>query len=166
MVGLVEIEIETVNIVFAMLEADIGVFGMASAKGWANGESHYRKRIKDVMEQLKKLDGLLQMAISNVVDEVNEMKNERNNLENLLAKSNADPHEVVSMKSDMMHAKILINKKLRALKGYLFEKSLRGVGYDEFEEKYRPEVHHRVDENNKTIRRYEDGVDISDRLEN
>ena len=128
MATLVEIESETLNLVFKLLESDVGVLKMAVAKNWETGAVHYRKRIQSSFTELDKVETMIDSVTSTFTKDIDDIK------QDVVTKASPDGDDgITEIKKKMLNAKSRLRRKLSHLKGLSWERDMRVAGFQEYE---------------------------------
>ena len=128
MATLVEIESETLNLVFKLLESDVGVLKMAVAKSWESGALHYKKRIKSTFSDLDKVESMIDSITSTFSKDIDDIK------QDVITMAAPDGDDgITEIKKKLINTKSRLRRKLSHLKGLSWERDMRVAGYKEFE---------------------------------
>ena len=129
MTTLVEIESETLKIIFKSLEADVELLKMATVKKWTTGEEHYKKRIKTIFSGLKRVESMIDKVTETFQNDIDDYKDGTNTASN----ANTPDNYVLRVRQEMLHIKAGLRTKLNQLRSINWERDLRIAGFQEFE---------------------------------
>jgi hypothetical protein len=139
MLGIVEIEIDTIDLILELVNADIKLLDMAKSKKWERGTTYYQKRITMIFSRLEKIGGMIDNVAKNTSIEIEDYK-----------RTCAHEGSSMSMRMQFNQVTTTLKTKLEKLKNLNFEKEMRVCGFKEFDDPTERLV--------KTVRRRGDGT--------
>lgn len=126
MLGIVEIEMKTIEIVFNMLSNDIELLKMSVKSKWEEGHDHYHNKIKNTFTKLRDLDILIDKVIENA----------QNDIDALVSSNTGQIDEIYEgdVNEELISLRSTFDEKLKKLKELNFEREMRACGFSEYED--------------------------------
>jgi hypothetical protein len=147
MTSIVEIESETLNLVFKLMESDVGILKLAMAKNWENGKEHYKKRLDATFKGLKKVEVMIDNVTNSYNSDIEEYK--KTGVTTMDDGPDDDENTLVEIRRKITRVKSDLTNKLNNLKGVHWERDMRVAGYQDFEKD--------VDDTDTAMKRTDDG---------
>lgn len=131
MSSIVDIETETLNLIFELLKSDFDILKMAISRNWVSGVKHYKKRLNASFEKLHGVEKMIDSVKSTYNKDIEQFKTEPG----VPTSSGAadDDDNIRKIQQQLKSIKKSMESKLKELKSIHWEREMRMAGFTDFD---------------------------------